>query len=357
MAAAVVPAVSSSMPSVPYAVVSAPDAAVPAKRRLVDRGGERVAKIVEPTASSSAPVAAPGLAVAGPGLAPSLAAPLLAPAPIVTVRKTEGAKRPQMKYDPSVPMSKEATSAWRREQRRKRNRESAASCRKRQRDRISELEAEVDGWKAKFEEALGRLEEADGEEAAKELSAMLERTLPVAPQPGRARQAKAEATARPEATKRERCSALPGVPQVAASMTSQALATEPSHVVSPVSTHQRPKFIPPVAMSSKQEIALEDLAFPILEDPILQLKSSSLSLHRPKAHPQGIVADSFQDSRVENGRRIGGHLTEKINARPATSKSINHPTSRLKATDGSFRALFVDSMSYFVARTSTLVLA
>lgn len=67
------------------------------------------------------------------------------------------AKRPQMRYEPDVPMTKEAAASWRREQRRKRNRESAAASRQRQRDRITELETEVDGWKDKFEAAVERL--------------------------------------------------------------------------------------------------------------------------------------------------------------------------------------------------------
>jgi hypothetical protein len=52
----------------------------------------------------------------------------------------------QQKYDPGVPMTKDQAAAWRREQRRKRNRESAAASRQRQRDRIEELEAEVQEW-------------------------------------------------------------------------------------------------------------------------------------------------------------------------------------------------------------------
>jgi len=59
------------------------------------------------------------------------------PKPIVTIRQTPGAKRPQMKYDPSVPMTKEQTSEWRRIERRKRNREAVAARCKRQRDRIN----------------------------------------------------------------------------------------------------------------------------------------------------------------------------------------------------------------------------
>lgn len=82
-----------------------------------------------------------------------------------TTKKTIAKKKPQMKYDPDVPMSKEDAAAWRREQRRKRNRESAALSRQRQRDRIGDLEVEVDQWKTKVEsimERIKKLEEASG---------------------------------------------------------------------------------------------------------------------------------------------------------------------------------------------------
>lgn len=83
----------------------------------------------------------------------------------VAKKKTSTKKKPQMKYDPDVPMSKEEAAAWRREQRRKRNRESAALSRQRQRDRIGDLEVEVDQWKSKVESIMERiksLEEASG---------------------------------------------------------------------------------------------------------------------------------------------------------------------------------------------------
>jgi hypothetical protein len=82
-----------------------------------------------------------------------------------TKKKTITKKKPQMKYDPDVPMSKEEAAAWRREQRRKRNRESAALSRQRQRDRIGDLEVEVEDWKNKVESIMERiksLEEASG---------------------------------------------------------------------------------------------------------------------------------------------------------------------------------------------------
>lgn len=66
-------------------------------------------------------------------------------------------KKPQMRYDPDVPMTKEEAAIWRREQRRKRNRESAAASRQRQRDRIAELETELNGWKHRYEEVMAKI--------------------------------------------------------------------------------------------------------------------------------------------------------------------------------------------------------
>jgi hypothetical protein len=78
------------------------------------------------------------------------------------------AKKPQMKYDPEVPMSKDEAAAWRREQRRKRNRESAAASRQRQRDRIGELEVELDGWKSKFDNIMAKITQLEAIAAKKQ---------------------------------------------------------------------------------------------------------------------------------------------------------------------------------------------
>jgi len=72
-------------------------------------------------------------------------------------------KKPQMRYDPSVPMTKEAAAVWRREQRRKRNRDSAAASRQRQRNRITELEEEVSEWKKKYGDAMVQLSKQEAE--------------------------------------------------------------------------------------------------------------------------------------------------------------------------------------------------
>eukprot|EP00590_Aulacoseira_subarctica_P012494 CAMPEP_0172423858 /NCGR_PEP_ID=MMETSP1064-20121228/17781_1 /TAXON_ID=202472 /ORGANISM="Aulacoseira subarctica , Strain CCAP 1002/5" /LENGTH=239 /DNA_ID=CAMNT_0013165409 /DNA_START=79 /DNA_END=798 /DNA_ORIENTATION=- len=69
---------------------------------------------------------------------------------IMTATTKEAPK--QMRYDPEVPMTKDEASAWRREQRRLRNRESAAASRQKTRERITELEGELDEWKLKYSE-------------------------------------------------------------------------------------------------------------------------------------------------------------------------------------------------------------
>lgn len=58
------------------------------------------------------------------------------------------------RYDPGVPMTRNELKEWRKEARRVRNRESAAASRKRNRERIDELESEVDVLKSKYSAAL-----------------------------------------------------------------------------------------------------------------------------------------------------------------------------------------------------------
>lgn len=74
-------------------------------------------------------------------------------------------KKAQISYTPDVNMSKEQLTAWRREMRRVRNRESAAASRRKVRDRIEELEEEVNVWKKRYAEVMAKL--GDGEEVAK----------------------------------------------------------------------------------------------------------------------------------------------------------------------------------------------
>lgn len=70
-------------------------------------------------------------------------------------------KKNQIQYNPDVPMSKEELTAWRREMRRVRNRESAAASRRKVRDRIEELEDEVKTWKERYAEVMVKLSEAE----------------------------------------------------------------------------------------------------------------------------------------------------------------------------------------------------
>jgi len=60
----------------------------------------------------------------------------------------------QHRYDPGVKMTREELKAWRKEARRVRNRESAAASRKRNRERITELEEEVRAITSKYGAAL-----------------------------------------------------------------------------------------------------------------------------------------------------------------------------------------------------------
>jgi hypothetical protein len=100
-------------------------------------------------------------------------------------------KKLQLRYDPDVPMSKEETAKWRREQRRKRNRESAAASRQRQRDRIHELEQQVDYYKQSLETINSKIQALEQKQqssltsaptnASQESTPMIQDSLPVPP--------------------------------------------------------------------------------------------------------------------------------------------------------------------------------
>jgi ABC-type sulfate/molybdate transport systems ATPase subunit len=78
-------------------------------------------------------------------------------------------KKMQVTYNPEISMTKEQLTTWRREQRRVRNRESAAASRRKVRDRIGELEDEVDIWKRRYQEVMARLGQSDVERVQEEL--------------------------------------------------------------------------------------------------------------------------------------------------------------------------------------------
>lgn len=61
------------------------------------------------------------------------------------------------RYDPGVPMTRDELKMWRKEARRVRNRESAAASRKRNRERITELETEMSALRSKYSAALQRI--------------------------------------------------------------------------------------------------------------------------------------------------------------------------------------------------------
>jgi len=91
----------------------------------------------------------------------------------------------QARYEPEVSMSKEELAAWRKEARRVRNRESAAASRQKTRQRIEELEAQVDVLQNKYDAALQRIAELEQEkfhgnlpEPTKVLSSIKEENIP-----------------------------------------------------------------------------------------------------------------------------------------------------------------------------------
>ena len=223
-----------------------------------------------------------------------LPAPLVAAPPIVTVLPSRGgsssSKRPQLKYDPSVPMTREQTSAWRREQRRKRNRESAAACRRRQRELVSVLEVEVASWRHKFEHALAMVRARDGDGAAAVLEAELESMFVLQPR---------------KISEEEdwgRDTPPPPVPEKTLSSPSASVATmnlhDESNIVSPTYNRSIDAYL---GTSSGEE---EDLHFPILEDHTKAKNGSNFM-------PGAIQADRHSNvvkSRVESRR----HLNELI---------------------------------------------
>lgn len=74
----------------------------------------------------------------------------------------------QSRYDPGVPMTREELKNWRKEARRVRNRESAAASRKKNKERITELEMEVETIKTKYAAALELL--LQGEDGQRSLA-------------------------------------------------------------------------------------------------------------------------------------------------------------------------------------------
>lgn len=83
--------------------------------------------------------------------------------------KNSTPKKAQVTYNPKISMTNEQLTVWRREQRRVRNRESAAASRRKVRDRIGELEDEVDIWKRRYQEVMARLGQSDEERVQEEL--------------------------------------------------------------------------------------------------------------------------------------------------------------------------------------------
>jgi hypothetical protein len=146
---------------------------------------------------------------------------------------------------------------------------------------------EVNEWKAKFDDALLKLKDMDGE-SAKELEEQLDTLFAIAP---------------PKSSEM-RCSTPPTVPDAVTSVVTipvkqGAAMVAGSHVVSP---YDRPKYIPPLVTSSS---AQGNINFPVLQDTI-------------KANNAGVLpgSDSTISPRVETRQMKQQHLTEII-TRPA----------------------------------------
>jgi len=80
--------------------------------------------------------------------------------PSVKKPSLRGIKK-QARYVPGVPMTKEELTAWRKEARRVRNRESAAASRNKTRQRIVDLEEQVEALQSKYAAALERIQELE----------------------------------------------------------------------------------------------------------------------------------------------------------------------------------------------------
>mmetsp|Transcript_26511 Transcript_26511/g.40244 ORF Transcript_26511/g.40244 Transcript_26511/m.40244 type:complete len:209 (-) Transcript_26511:1033-1659(-) len=70
------------------------------------------------------------------------------------------------RYDPGVAMTRKELTAWRKEARRVRNRESAAESRRRTRDRIEELEEKLSSMEQKYSAALNRIAELESSQSS-----------------------------------------------------------------------------------------------------------------------------------------------------------------------------------------------
>lgn len=124
-----------------------------------------VATLMPPISTGNASIASSGSLCdgAGPTGPSSISGPQMLNA--VTVVTTDGkCKKTQIRYEPTVPMDKDQLTAWRREARRVRNRESAAASRMKTKERIQELEEQVGNWKQKYLDAMDRLKDLEGQQ-------------------------------------------------------------------------------------------------------------------------------------------------------------------------------------------------
>ncbi|KAL3811375.1 hypothetical protein ACHAXA_011339 [Cyclostephanos tholiformis] len=122
-----------------------------------------------PTGFRKKPAAKKATIPAKSAAASSSSEPSAAPPETATSDDGNGkSRKTQITYNPDVAMTKEQLTAWRREMRRVRNRESAAASRRKVRDRIDELEDEVEIWKRRYQEVMARLGQSEGDREEEE---------------------------------------------------------------------------------------------------------------------------------------------------------------------------------------------
>lgn len=73
------------------------------------------------------------------------------PASVITKKDSYLQRNTQVRYSPDVAMTEEELAAWRRNQRRIRNRDSAAMTRRKTRELIANLQNDANEWKRKYE--------------------------------------------------------------------------------------------------------------------------------------------------------------------------------------------------------------
>jgi hypothetical protein len=164
---------------------------------------------------------------------------------------------PQNHYAPKASMSREELAAWRKEQRRERNRQSAADSRNKTKMKIEQLEGEVNMYKSLCDDMKIKMEQM--EEQIRFLAAKVEQN--VGERCFRASSSVEQPTITPSGS-------YPSSP-------SSSTASQASHPVAPLSNYQLPFFPPllsspadcaPIQVTSQSDIAAAAATVASLKD-------------------------------------------------------------------------------------------